>query len=213
MTEGTTSGGGTVPTVTDNLFSQGTISQDLVGVSFVPTTEANPDQNGELHFGAVDPRKFTGDITFVPITTTSPARTFWGIDQSITYVNLSCMLASFSNCSCATVYIWTGMDLIRLISLAPLQASLTQVCGCYFAGVLCFKLIKIVGTTLILLATDAFQTYQKATGATLDKATGLLTVSDANTLQSLFFKVGEVSAFVFFGLFPPSICHVSPSYQ
>ena len=91
-----------------------------------------------------------------------------------------------------------------LVSLAPLQASLTQVCGCYFARVLCFKLIEIVGTTLILLATDAFQAYQKATGATPDETTGLLTVSDANTLQSLFFKVGEVSAFVFLGLFPPS---------
>ena len=105
MTEGTTSDGGTVPTVTDNLFSQGIISQDLVGVSFVPTTEANPDQNGELDFGAADSSKFTGDITFVPITGTSPASSFWGIDQSITYVILACMLASFSKFSCATVYI------------------------------------------------------------------------------------------------------------
>ena len=123
MTDGTIGGGGTVPTVTDNLFSQGTISQDLVGVSFVPTIDVNPDQNGELDFGAVDPSKFTGDITFVPITGTSPASAFWGIDQSITYVNLSCMLASFLNCSWATVYIWTGMDLIMLLSLAPLQGS------------------------------------------------------------------------------------------
>ena len=139
MTEGTTSGGGTVPTVTDNLRLQGIISQDLVGVSFVPTTQANPDQNGELDFGAVDPSKFTGPISFVPITTTSPASLFWGIDQSITYVILVCMLASFSNCSCATVYIWTGMDMIVLVSLAPLQGSWTQVCGCCIAGVLCFK--------------------------------------------------------------------------
>ena len=138
MTGGTTSGGGTVPTITDNLRLQGTISQDLVGVSFVPTTEANPDQNGELDFGAVDPRKFTGYITFVPITSTSPASSFWGIDQSITYVILSWMiLASFSNCSYATVCIWTGMDMIVLLSLAPLQALSTQVCGCCFAGVLC----------------------------------------------------------------------------
>ena len=127
LTEGTTSSGGTVPTVTDNLMSQGTISQDLVGVSFVPTTVADAVQNGELDFGAVDEGKFTGPISFVPITTTSPANKFYGIDQSITYVNLSCMLASFSNCSCATVYIWTGMDLLILASLAVLQASSTQV--------------------------------------------------------------------------------------
>lgn len=32
-----------------------------------------------------------------------------------------------------------------------------------------------MGTTLLLIATDAFQAYQQATGATLDNTTGLLT--------------------------------------
>ena len=49
--------------VTDNLFSQGVITQNLVAVSFEPTTteEAN---NGELTFGGTDSTKFTGSITF-----------------------------------------------------------------------------------------------------------------------------------------------------
>ncbi|KIJ53321.1 hypothetical protein M422DRAFT_155323, partial [Sphaerobolus stellatus SS14] len=46
------------------------------------------------------------------------------------------------------------------------------------------------GTTLTVLATDAFQAYQAATGATLDSATGLLTITDTSNLKSLFFNIG-----------------------
>ena len=48
------------------------------------------------------------------------------------------------------------------------------------------------GTTLLLLATDAFQAYQQATGAQLDNTTGLLTLTESqfNNLQSLFFNIG-----------------------
>ena len=49
------------------------------------------------------------------------------------------------------------------------------------------------GTTLLLIATDAFQTYQKLTGGTPDAATSLLTISDPSTLESLFFHIGGVS--------------------
>ncbi|EMD36747.1 hypothetical protein CERSUDRAFT_123806 [Gelatoporia subvermispora B] len=75
----------TVPTVTDNAFSQGLISAHEVGISFEPTSTTDPFTNGELTFGGIDSRKFTGPITFVPITTTSPASEFVGINQSITY--------------------------------------------------------------------------------------------------------------------------------
>ena len=51
-----------VPTVTDNLFSQGTISSDTVSVSFEPATSSS-DQSGELTFGDTDSTKFTGSIT------------------------------------------------------------------------------------------------------------------------------------------------------
>ena len=42
---------------------------------------------------------------------------------------------------------------------------------------------------------DAYQRYQKATGATLDNATGLLTITSAQfaNLQSLFFTAGGTS--------------------
>jgi cathepsin E len=92
LTEDTLSTGGTIPTVTDNLFSQGTISADLVAVSFEPTT-SDTVTNGELTFGGTDSSKFTGSITFTPITGTSPANEFWGIDQTVTY-NGATVLAS-----------------------------------------------------------------------------------------------------------------------
>ncbi|KLO16772.1 family A1 protease [Schizopora paradoxa] len=48
------------------------------------------------------------------------------------------------------------------------------------------------GTTLILIATDAFNRYQAATGATLDSNTGLLSITkdQYSRLQSLFFTIG-----------------------
>ncbi len=49
--------------VTDNLFSQGIITSNLVAVSFAPTTSAS-STNGELTFGGTDSTKFTGSITF-----------------------------------------------------------------------------------------------------------------------------------------------------
>ncbi|KAF8330509.1 aspartic peptidase domain-containing protein [Amanita rubescens] len=47
------------------------------------------------------------------------------------------------------------------------------------------------GTTLVLIATDAFNRYQKATGSTADSATGLLkiTTSQYNALKPLSFHI------------------------
>ncbi|TBU21523.1 acid protease [Dichomitus squalens] len=73
-----------IPTVTDNAFTQGLIGEGQVGVSFEPTTSLEVT-NGELTFGGTDPSKFTGDLNFVPITSTAPANEFVGIDQTITY--------------------------------------------------------------------------------------------------------------------------------
>lgn len=86
LTSGTVSGVSTVPTVTDNLFSQGTISSESIGISFEPTTGDGSGAlvNGELTFGGTDSTKYTGEINFVPITSTSPASEYWGIDQSVT---------------------------------------------------------------------------------------------------------------------------------
>lgn len=138
----------TIPTVVDNLFSQGTIPAHEIGVSFEPTT-STADNNGELTFGGTDSSKFTGSITFIPITTTSPASEFWGINQSIRYGTSTNILSTTAG-------------------------------------------IVDTGTTLVLLSTNGFNAYTKATGATNDATTGLLKLTTAKfaSLQSLFFTAG-----------------------
>ncbi|KAG1868590.1 acid protease [Suillus subluteus] len=149
LTEGTVSNADTVPTVMDNLYAQQTISSEVLGVFFAPA--ASDDSGGELTFGGYDASKITGDISYVSITSTSPANAYWGIDQSISY----------------------GSTTI-----------LSETAG-----------IVDTGTTLILIASDAFNKYQSATGGTLDESTGLLKISSDqyNQLSSLYFTTGGVT--------------------
>ncbi|KAI0634024.1 acid protease [Trametes polyzona] len=140
----------TIPTVTDNLFSQQVIPQNLVSVSFEPTNV--PDiVNGELTFGDTDPSKFVGAINFAPLTNKSPANEFWGIDQAIRFGNTQ---------------------------------ILSKTAG-----------IVDTGTSLLLIATDALQKYQRLTGAVFDDATGLLRITPDQfaKLQSLFFNINNVN--------------------
>ncbi|KAI9070304.1 family A1 protease [Trametes sanguinea] len=139
-----------IPTITDNAFSQGLIPEHLIGISFEPTTSLD-NANGELTFGGTDSSKFTGRLEFVPITSTSPASQFVGIDQSITFGSPN------------------GQTVL------PLTAGVTD-----------------TGTTLLLIASDSFETYQNLTGGVLDPTTGLLQITPAQfaNLKSLFFHVG-----------------------
>ena len=94
----------------------------------------------------------------------------------------------------------SGLDLLLVKRfLATLQVSSTQVCDPVRPALSeFFDLADTVGTTLILLATNAFQAYQKAIGATVDRNSGLLTVSSESQLQSLFFNIGGVSGLLSF---------------
>ncbi|KAH7930919.1 acid protease [Leucogyrophana mollusca] len=152
LTEGTLTNDedATIPTVTDNLYSEGTIAQAVVGVSFEPTTSEEVT-NGELTFGGTDSTKYTGDIAYTPLTTTYPASYYWGINESIAY----------------------GSTTI-----------LSETAG-----------IVDTGTTLILLATNAYSQYQSLTGATEDEDTGLLRITTAqyDDLEDLTFNIGSSS--------------------
>jgi cathepsin E len=143
--------GASIPTVTDNLFSAGVISANLIAVSFQPITSASGRQvNGELTWGGTDSSKFTGAITFAPITATSPSNLFWGVNQSIRYGTTTILSTT--------------------------------------AG------IVDTGTTLVLIATNAFNSYKSLTGAVLDANTGLLKVTSTQfaNLKTLSFVVGGV---------------------
>ncbi|KAG1842529.1 acid protease [Suillus subalutaceus] len=149
LTQGTVSNANKVPTVMDNLYAQGYIDSEVLGVFFAPAS--SDDSTGELTFGGYDASKITGDINYVSITSTSPANTYWGIDQSISYGSTS---------------------------------ILNQTAG-----------IVDTGSTLILIASDAFSTYQSATGGTPDESTGLLKISSDqyDKLSSLYFTTGGVT--------------------
>jgi len=98
-----------IPTVTDNLFSKGLITAHEIGISFAPTTQLD-NVNGELTWGGVDSSKLTGSVTFAPITSTSPANLFWGINQSVRYGTSTNILSSTAG------IVDTGTTLILLAS-------------------------------------------------------------------------------------------------
>ncbi|GBE77560.1 Polyporopepsin [Sparassis crispa] len=151
LTEGTLSNSNAeIPTVTDNLYSQGVISEDLVAVSFEPTTSQSVT-NGELTFGGTDSSKYTGSIAYTSLTSTYPASYYWGIDESITY----------------------GTETI-----------LSSTAG-----------IVDTGTTLILIASNAYSKYESATGGTADANTGLLRITSTqySNLKTLDFNIGGVT--------------------
>ncbi|KAH8553064.1 acid protease [Umbelopsis sp. PMI_123] len=149
LTKGTTSDNMIIPTVLTTLYHDGTIPAYEFSLSFEPTTSLS-DANGELILGGTDSSKYTGPLSFVPMTTTQPASDYWGVDASATY----------------------GQGQSIMSSTAGIVDS---------------------GTSLILLATDAFQAYQKATGAVLDSNTSLLklTADQFANLKSLYFHIGD----------------------
>jgi hypothetical protein len=80
LTSGTVSNANTVPTFMDNLFSQGTIATEVLGVSFLPESGSDSDDtNGELTLGGVDTSKYTGTLTYFSKLTSGTASEYWGI--------------------------------------------------------------------------------------------------------------------------------------
>lgn len=54
----------TIPTVTDNGFAQGSLTEHEVSISFQPTTEST-NVNGVITFGGTDSSRFNGVLSFV----------------------------------------------------------------------------------------------------------------------------------------------------
>lgn len=80
LTQGTVSNANTVPTFMDNLYSQKSISTEVLGVSFRPESGSDTDDaNGELTLGGTDSNKYSGSITYFPKLTSGSASPYWGI--------------------------------------------------------------------------------------------------------------------------------------
>ncbi|KAG2114209.1 aspartic peptidase domain-containing protein [Suillus discolor] len=99
----------TIPTVSDNLHSQSTIHREVVSISFQPTTSTQSMVNGELTFGGTVRNKH-GPITYTPITTTSPASYYWGIDQSISYGSTTILSSTAGIVDVGTTFIHIATD-------------------------------------------------------------------------------------------------------
>ncbi|KIJ25549.1 hypothetical protein M422DRAFT_193362 [Sphaerobolus stellatus SS14] len=107
LTNGTLSPNNTkiIPTITDVCY----IQSREVGISFEPTNSLSIT-NGEMSFGGADERKYTGRITYAPLTSTSPANEYFGIDQRITYGRSSLILTHTAG------IVDTGTTLVLLAS-------------------------------------------------------------------------------------------------
>jgi len=114
LTEGTVSGTSTVPTFLDNLYKQGSISTEVLGVYFAPVPGSGSSAaNGELTLGGTDSSKYTGSITYTPtLSASTTAGAYWGITvSSITY-------GSTSVSSSSQAIVDTGTTLIYIPSSA-----------------------------------------------------------------------------------------------
>ncbi len=113
LTQNTVSNANTVPTFLDNLYSQGSIPSEVLGVYFSPEAGADTnDNNGELTLGGTDSTKYSGAISYVPTLKTGAAAPYWGVSiASFSYG--STVLASG-----ATGIVDTGTTLIYIPSAA-----------------------------------------------------------------------------------------------
>jgi hypothetical protein len=71
----------------DNLYSQGSISTEVLGVSFAPESGSDTsDTNGELTLGGTDSSKYSGSITYFSTLKSGNSAPYWGISiASFTY--------------------------------------------------------------------------------------------------------------------------------
>jgi len=82
LTDGSTTGKGEIPTVVDNLHKAGLITNNTVGLAFVPQAIGT----GSVALGGEIPEGATvGDVTWATITNSYPASAYWGVDARVAY--------------------------------------------------------------------------------------------------------------------------------
>ncbi|KAK0108851.1 hypothetical protein ONS96_002691 [Cadophora gregata f. sp. sojae] len=109
LTSGTVASTSTVPTFMDNLKAQGSISTEVLGVSFRPESGSDSDDaNGELTLGGVDSSKYSGTLQYFPRLTSGTASSYWGLSIAKFTYGSTTLLSS------ATGIIDTGTTLIYI---------------------------------------------------------------------------------------------------
>ncbi|KAG2070274.1 family A1 protease [Suillus decipiens] len=94
-----------IPTVTDSLFGQGTISENVLGLFFQPYVNPPLETTGQITFGGTDPTMYNGNIVYAPTVQNWRSRKFWGVDSGITYGNRLILRSSGGIVDCATTLI------------------------------------------------------------------------------------------------------------
>ncbi|KAG2067461.1 acid protease, partial [Suillus decipiens] len=98
----------TIPTITDRLFGEGSITRPAVGIFFQPIVP-NIVNYGEITFGGSHPQMYDQRVRYVDITTTAPSSRYWGIDLRVTYgkKNILDYTAGVVDCGCTFIYLAT----------------------------------------------------------------------------------------------------------
>ncbi|KAG2364827.1 aspartic peptidase domain-containing protein, partial [Suillus spraguei] len=96
-----------IPTVTDSLFGQGTISENVLGLYFEPFSPPL-ETTGQITFGGTDPTKYNGGIEYAP--TNIHSRKFWGVNSRITYGNTVILRSTAGIVDCGVTLILIATD-------------------------------------------------------------------------------------------------------
>ncbi|GJJ68047.1 hypothetical protein EMPS_00393 [Entomortierella parvispora] len=128
-----TNTGENIPTPVDNLYSSGQIGSDVIGVYFQPITDGGSNEaNGEVTFGGVDSSKYTGSITYVPITSKSPSNEYWGVDCSeLAYGTTKLLGATAGIVDTGTTLILISSTAVKTLYKAIPGATLDSNSGLY----------------------------------------------------------------------------------
>ncbi|GJJ68046.1 hypothetical protein EMPS_00392 [Entomortierella parvispora] len=128
-----TNTGENIPTPVDNLYSSGQIGSDVIGVYFQPITDGGSNEaNGEVTFGGVDSSKYTGSITYVPITSQSPSNEYWGVDcSSISYGSTQLLGATAGIVDTGTTLVLLSSDAVQSLYNSIPGATLDNTTGLY----------------------------------------------------------------------------------
>ncbi|KAI0356745.1 family A1 protease [Trametes cingulata] len=148
----------------------------LLGSSCIPTVTDNAFAQGSI------PEHLVG-ISFEPTSTldnTNGELTFGGVDESKFTGPLH--FVPITSISPASQFVGIDQSITfgspTGTTILPMTAGITD-----------------TGTTLLLIASDAFATYQNLTGGVLDASTGLLRITPQQfaNLKSVFFNIGDTA--------------------